>query len=45
VHEYVPAPKPADLVWARKETLRETQAKVTSLEARRAVASRETRSD
>jgi len=45
VHEYAPAPKPADLVWTRKEALRETQTKVTSLEARRAVASRETRSD
>jgi FlaA1/EpsC-like NDP-sugar epimerase len=45
VHEYAPGPRPADLVWARKEAQRETQAKVTSLEARRAVASRETRPD
>jgi FlaA1/EpsC-like NDP-sugar epimerase len=45
VHEYTPAPKSADLVWARKEAQRETQAKVTQLDTRRAVLPRETRAD
>ena len=45
VHEYTPAPRSADLVWDRKETQRETQAKVTILDARRGAALRETRPD
>ena len=45
VHEYTPAPKSADLVWNRKEAQRETQAKVTQLDTRRAALSRETRPD
>ena len=45
VHEYTPAPKSADLVWTRKELQRETQAKVTQLDTRRAVLPRESRSD
>ncbi len=45
VHEFTPAPMSADLVWARKEALRESQTKVTQLDTRRAVASREIRSD
>jgi len=45
VHEYTPAPRSADLVWDRKEAQRETQAKVTNLGVRRAVAYRDTRSD
>ena len=45
VREYTPAPRSADLVWARKEAQRETQAKVTELDTRRAVSSRETRPD
>ena len=45
VHEYTPASKSADLVWNRKEAQRETQAKVTQLDTRRAALSRETRPD
>ena len=45
LHEYTPASKSADLVWNRKEAQRETQAKVTQLDTRRAVLSRETRPD
>jgi len=45
VHEYTPAPKSADLVWNRKEAQRETQAKVTQLDARRPALPRETRAD
>ena len=41
VHEYTPSPRSADLVWDRKETQRETQAKVTVLDVRRAAALRE----
>jgi FlaA1/EpsC-like NDP-sugar epimerase len=45
VHEFTPPPMSADLVWTRKEALRESQTKVTQLDTRRAVASREIRSD
>jgi len=45
VREYTPAPRSADLVWDRKETQRETQAKVTILGARRGAALREARPD
>ena len=45
VHEYTPAPKSADLIWNRREAQRETQAKVTQLDTRRAALSRETRPD
>jgi FlaA1/EpsC-like NDP-sugar epimerase len=45
VHEYTPAPKSADLVWNRRQVQRETQAKVTQLDTRRAAASREIRPD
>jgi hypothetical protein len=45
VHEYTPGSKSADLVWNRKEALRETQAKVTQLDTRRVALSRETRPD
>jgi hypothetical protein len=45
VHEYTPAPKSADLVWNRKEALRESQAKVTQLDTRRTAVARETRPD
>ncbi len=45
VHEYTPTPRSADLVWSRKESQREIQLKVTSLDARRTVALRESRPD
>jgi len=45
VHEYIPTPRSADLVWSRKETQREIQLKVTSLDARRTAAARESRPD
>jgi FlaA1/EpsC-like NDP-sugar epimerase len=45
VREYMPSGRSADLVWDRKETQRETQAKVTVLDVRRAAALRETRAD
>ena len=45
VQEYIPTPRSADLVWSRKETQREIQLKVTSLDARRTAAARESRPD
>jgi len=45
VREYTLAPKSSDLVWARKEALREAKVTVTKLDVRRAGLSRETRPD
>jgi len=45
VQEYIPTPRSADLVWNRRESQRENQLKVTSLESRRSVAPRESRAD
>jgi FlaA1/EpsC-like NDP-sugar epimerase len=45
VQEYIPTLRSADLVWNRRESQRENQLKVTSLESRRSVAPRESRAD
>ena len=45
VKEYIRTPKSADFVWNRRESQRENQLKVTSLESRRSVTARGSRAD